>query len=227
LFTSEGCSSCPPADELLGKMDAQTFPSVELVVLEEHVDYWDHDGWRDPYSSADFTERQKLYGERLHTDEVYTPQMIVDGKQQFNGSDSAKAGSALKAVSTDAKRDVRISAVAIDGGTVSAHLACPGGNAAGGTHVLSVFAVVALSHAETDVKSGENSHRHLTHTAVARTFTRVVKLKPGEALDRDVRLKLDAGSDPRSLDPKNLRLVVFLQDEGTMKVYGAAVKAVE
>ena len=90
LFTSQGCSSCPPADRVLAQLDQQPLPGIEFVVLSEHVDYWNRLGWNDPYSSAALTARQQRYGQRFSLDGVYTPQAVVHGQTQLVGSDSAK-----------------------------------------------------------------------------------------------------------------------------------------
>src|SRR5882724_10951247 len=101
LFTSEGCSSCPPADLLLSRLQqSQPIAGVEVITLSEHVDYWNQLGWTDPFSSASLTERQRQYTAVLRGDGVYTPQMIVDGKIGFVGSDRQKA---LPAIAEAAK----------------------------------------------------------------------------------------------------------------------------
>lgn len=101
LFTSEGCSSCPPADQLLAQIDPHA------VVLSEHVDYWDHDGWKDPYSSNQFTRRQESYGHGFGV-EVYTPEMVVDGAAAFNGSDARRAQAELEKAEQHKKADVKL-----------------------------------------------------------------------------------------------------------------------
>src|SRR6478735_943930 len=109
LFTSEGCSSCPPADAFLKELAA----IHGVIVLSEHVDYWNREGWTDPFSSASFTERQQQYAQRLAS-EVYTPQMVVDGRRQFIGSDRDAAHAPKTAMAVNARLDGSRLAVHVD-----------------------------------------------------------------------------------------------------------------
>src|ERR1044072_3572695 len=111
LFTSEGCSSCPPADALLERLDrAQPVAGAQIIVLSEHVDYWNHIGWADPYSSPAFSARQQQYARRFRTQGPYTPQMVVDGRTEFVGSDARSAESSIRDAFGQPKVAVRITA---------------------------------------------------------------------------------------------------------------------
>jgi hypothetical protein len=112
LFTSEGCSDCPPADRLLGELDQnQPVPGAELIVLSEHVDYWDRLGWRDPFSSPQYTARQQEYASKFSRDGVYTPQLVVDGRFGFVGSDGREAVSAIQKAIREPKIAIAIANV--------------------------------------------------------------------------------------------------------------------
>ena len=140
LFTSEGCSSCPPADAMLAKLDRlQPVAGAQVIVMEEHVDYWNHDGWIDKYSSSALTQRQDGYKSRFRINDVYTPQMVVDGSTQFLGSDAKAAVHAIEEARSKPKVGVRVSAVSVDGKTVHAHFEADGLGASLGVRKGDVF----------------------------------------------------------------------------------------
>ena len=221
LFTSEGCSSCPPADELLERLDAaQPVPGVQLIVLSEHVDYWNHDGWKDPYSSAQLTERQSGYVHSLGLNTPYTPQFIVDGASELKG-DASDVAQTLQKASTAAKVAVRIRSLRIDAGSpalVQGHIEVDGGSQ---KQNADIFVVTALDHAESEVSRGENSGRHLTHVAVAQQFLKVGKFEKQKTFSQSFQLKLKS-----RIDPANIRVIVLVQEPGFGKVLGAALQTV-
>lgn len=219
LFTSEGCSSCPPADALLQKFDAQPYADAELIVLSEHVDYWNHIGWADPYSARAYSDRQSAYGNRLHLDGVYTPQMIVDGTVEFVGSSPQDAERALHKAAAESKVSIRISDVKLEGDLVKARIETASLPAS--LRRADVIVAVALNHAESQVKAGENSGRRLTHVAVVRNLVTAGSVKPGQSFAQDVAVKLD-----KKIALADLRVIAFLQEPGPGKILGAAVQKV-
>jgi hypothetical protein len=213
LFTSEGCSDCPPADALLRALDsAQPVPGAQLIVLEEHVDYWDDQGWQDPFSSHAFTVRQSEYVEHLRVKNgPYTPQMVVDGNEAFVGNDRAQAGRALAKAVEVPKLDVQISSARVENGKVLARV-----ETAAVPSTAEVFVAIAIDHAQSQVLRGENGGRQLEHVAVAKRLTAIGKVKKGETFSKDVVVPLDHPG-------QTYRLIAFVQEAGEGKVLGAAL----
>ena len=167
LFTSEGCSSCPPADLFLEKLDHQPVAGAEMIVLSEHVDYWNHIGWKDPYSAHLYSERQSVYGERFGLDSVYTPQMVVDGSSQFVGSNPALADEAFAKTLSVPKISVRLSLLSADPSGVYVHLDTGALEPSLDAREAGVQLAVALSRAESQVSSGENAGHRLAHVRLS------------------------------------------------------------
>lgn len=214
LFTAEGCSSCPPADTLLGKLEhLQPVNGAQIIILGEHVDYWDKDGWRDRFSSPDYTQRQTEYATKLHVSSgIYTPQMIVDGTDQFLGSDAQHA---LKSITTAAqapKVSLTVTNITVDGRRVSAEVSAPPFPFKGDLYAALVDPVDT-----TDVKKGENGGKHLEHAGVVRTMQRIGSLKDLAAGPR--KFNLNAPSDAV---PGSMRVVVFAQRSDMGPIVGAS-----
>jgi hypothetical protein len=220
LFTSEGCSSCPPADELLEKMDAlQPIPGAQLIVLSEQVDYWNHDGWTDPFSSPSFTERQTEYVRMLGLKSPFTPQMLVDGTNQLQIQDPQNTLKALQQAAAAPKIPLRLSSIAVDTGSpinIQGHAAADVNSL---KHKADVFVAIALDHVESQVSRGENSGRHLAHVAVVTQIAKIGKLEPGKPFDQDFHLKLKLPS----ADSTTIRIVAFAQESGPGKILAAAL----
>lgn len=213
LFTSEGCSDCPPADELLRWLDAtQPVPGAQAIVLSEHVTYWNHLGWSDPFSLDEIDERQQQYVARFKLDSSYTPQMVVDGAVQFVGNNPAKLGAAVAGAAATPKAKIEVEDAHLVGGALS--FSVRGNNNSGAT----LFAAVAQNATRSVVVRGENAGRTLRHVAVVRTM----KDFGSKATDgRPLRLSgFTASGAGKTEGP--LRLVVFLADRKTGHVLAIA-----
>jgi hypothetical protein len=206
LFTSEGCSSCPPADALLERLDAQPFDGVQIIPLSEHVDYWNHEGWSDPYSSAVLTARQQEYARRFSKDGPYTPEMVVDGRSELVGSDRGAAESAIRAAAGQPK--VAISIADEGGRTVVEVSPLP----QGAGRKAAVFVAHAANSGLQNVLGGENKGRQLKHVAIVKDLKRVGTVDNRSGFKTQIRS--DVGE----------RLIVFVQEPGNGAVLGAAMR---
>jgi hypothetical protein len=201
LFTSEGCSSCPPADQLLADLvKTQPVPGALVIGLSEHVDYWDNLGWKDPFSSAAFTRRQSGYATLAGHADVYTPQMVINGGEAVVGSDRAAALAAIgRAAAKPAP--VTIALTWKDTGHVETVI-----GAHPASSVEQVYLAVTEDGLASSVKSGENAGHTLDHTGVTRRLIRLGALKADGSL-HDVR---QIEFDPTWHRPQ-LHLIAFIQ----------------
>jgi hypothetical protein len=208
LFTSEGCSSCPPADRLLETLDrSQSVAGAPIIVLSEHVDYWNRLGWADPFSSL-FTARQQDYVARLHLDSAYTPQMVVDGRKDVVGSDERAVRAAIVQAQTQVKASIELKAQRA--GT-AADLEIDARGAGRGTKV---YLAIAEDHARSKVTRGENSGRNLSHVAVVRSLLLAGKTDDQGTFVKHLTMPLN------DANAGTLRVVVFLQNS-VSKILGA------
>jgi len=212
LFTSEGCSSCPPADAVLMKLDQlQPVAGAHIIVLSEHVDYWNNLGWRDPFSSALFTRRQSDYAHVLDA-EVYTPQIVIDGRVQLNGSDARDIQAAVAKAASKPKVPVEILQAAREGSQVVVHVTIPplpSGKS-------DVWVAVADERDQSSVAKGENAGRSLAHVAVVRSLTKAGSVSKSAGFDQTLRLPLPAANAGAS------RVVVWVA-QPVSAVTGAAM----
>src|SRR5256884_1093037 len=213
LFTSEGCSSCPPADALLQQLERwQPVAGAQLIVLSEHVDYWNQDGWTDPYSSHLFTERQNAYSDHFRLATIYTPQMVVDGNREFLGSDGRLALQACQKAAGVRKIPIRISLISAEKPShdnpvgLQAHVEADALDESYKFKQADIYVVVALNSTESQVAGGENKGRHLNHVAVVQSLTKIGSVKKGKNFAQDVHLKLDPPTDP-----ERVRVIAFVQ----------------
>jgi hypothetical protein len=214
LFTSEGCSSCPPADAILAQFDrTQPVPTADIIVLGEHVDYWDGLGWRDRFSSSDFTQRQKEYRFAFKQDDIYTPQAVVNGSAQINGTDRDRIFSAILDAAAQTI-PIQIASVQVQRNSVTFTLQ---NGPAAHAQPVSLYAALVDPADTTEVHGGENNSRTLHHAGVVRTLAQVASSS---------HMK-DLGEHPftvqlRTPAPINgMRLVVFAQTKPIGAILGA------
>jgi hypothetical protein len=184
LFTSEGCSSCPPADALLAQLALQQpIENAEVIALEEHVDYWNELGWVDPFSSRGWTDRQNDYSEVLGNGNPYTPQMVVDGRAEFIGSHSAKARQAISESARAEKTQVVL---------LPENAGKPGANSLSVKigklpevkqhDTAEVWLAITETGLHSAVKRGENAGEDLHHAAIVRNIRKIGEAKGAEAI---------------------------------------------
>ncbi|HEV2299623.1 MAG TPA: DUF1223 domain-containing protein [Candidatus Acidoferrales bacterium] len=221
LFTSEGCSTCPPADALLQRMEKQPLPGVEIITLEEHVDYWNQQGWIDPYSSVEWTTRQREYEAKAGSNDPYTPEMVVDGESRFTGSNGREAQMAIEKAVAEPKTSVSITPAPSDSKNSESFQVSVGklvGSASGND--AEVWLAITEDGLHSSVTAGENAGHALTHAAVLRSLHKIgvaAANKESDSFAGVPKVKLNS-----SWKRENLRVIVFVQDKKSLKILGAA-----
>jgi hypothetical protein len=201
LFTSEGCSSCPPADAAIADLQKE-FPR-NVYVLSFHVDYWNYLGWKDEFSNAAYTKRQQDYGEHFSLTSIYTPQAIVNGEKELVGSSKNQLHAIVEKDLSDSP-DATIHLTAMTNkSTVTVDY-----NYSSREKSVINFALVQLQ-ASSDVKRGENNGRKLHHINVVRDF------KTTEAANGKINLSI-----PEGLTSKDVKVIAYVQEAGSSKVAG-------
>lgn len=224
LFTSEGCSSCPSADELLKNLQNEQPDDRALIIpLSEHVDYWNSSNWTDRFSSAKFSQRQMQYVSALHLHEPYTPQMVVDGQAEFVGSDQDSALNFISRAAKHKKADVAIEITDLAthaSGSGSLNLKLKIGSLAGtpADPTNDVYVAITEDKLQTNVHGGENGGRTLKHTAVVRFIGKVGSVDPVDPFETHLKLNISP-----SWKPQDLSVVAFVQAHHSRKILGATI----
>jgi hypothetical protein len=205
LFTSEGCSSCPPADNLLPE-----FATIDssVIVLSFHVDYWNRGGWEDPFSNASYSERQKDYADKWKLESVYTPQLIINGAYEMVGSNKTDAINTIKKV----LNEKALAQIIIDDVTLSASSYTIKAHLEGDWKNSVVNAAVVQKQASMKVNAGENEGRKLSHTNVVRSFKQ-------ENAQKNMSLQLNI---PKDVSAENSAIVLYVQRKNDLAIIAAA-----
>ena len=209
LFTSEGCSSCPPADRNLAFLEKQQpVAKADIITLAFHVDYWDRLGWKDRFSSPLYSRRQEIYAQALNLDSNYTPQMIVDGRDEFVGSDSGKASKAISNATESAKASIEVTS---ERNQLNVKI-----TNAPEHKDATIYAAIAEDGISSRVERGENSGKTLEHISVVRELRTLGMLTSAQ---NEFELKTDLQIAP-DWNAENLKVVIFIQENESRKVIG-------
>jgi len=213
LFTSEGCSSCPPADENLARINELARKNPRIFALSYHVDYWNRLGWKDPYSDSKHSKRQRAYANAFESSRVYTPQMVINGSAEFNGSNQRASDKAVNiAMQLNPTAEIAINS------TVSKQ----GIHIAWNTRGIDPNDVINLALVQNEgrqsITNGENANRNLRHINIVREFETVEGQKPRGRLTMEI---------PSNFDPDEFHIVGFIQSNKTGAIKNATRSRIE
>jgi len=219
LFTSEGCSSCPPAEALLKHLsEEQPIDGVQVIALEEHVDYWNHLGWTDPFSSRQFSERQEQYASTFHNDGVYTPQLIIDGSGEVVGSRSREAEEVIRRAASLPKASITLKEMSEGkNGEATFQVSVASLPSTVSSHKLELWIAVTERGLQSDVQAGENSGLRLQHAAVVRSLRKLEARDSAARFQSQVTVQVS-----RAWRRENLAVIAFLVDSSSHRIAGIA-----
>jgi hypothetical protein len=209
LFTSEGCSSCPPADRALAFLQKeQPNSQAEIITLGFHVDYWNNLGWKDEFSSDLFTQRQQFYARKFSLNSVYTPQMVIDGKFEAVGSNLGKIQQAISTAASEVKAKIDVTnqnhVLRIDISQIPIR------------EDATVYLAIAENNLTSNVKRGENAGNQLGHISVVRELKMLGKIEESsEKFSLDYQYQIDS-----NWKMQNVKLVIFIQENISRKILG-------
>ena len=218
LFTSEGCSSCPPADALISELGSST---KSVVPLAYHVDYWNHLGWADPFSSRQWSERQSEYARAMNLDGEYTPQMVIGGGWQCGGSDGtsiARAVAAARSASPLGRTSIQTSFADARSRKLQVKVSAQMLSAvATGSHVVMV--AIYENGLVSKIGAGENGGREITYDYTVRKLLPVFELDgaKGGSVSKELTIDLDP-----SWSMDHVGVAAFIQDPATLRIDGAS-----
>ena len=219
LFTSQGCSSCPPADRLLTELGMEAFGGGTIIPLALHVDYWNYIGWSDPFSSAQWSARQNEYARAMSANQIYTPQLILDGKTQLVGSsETAVRTEIARQLREDDRARVLIESFHPESEDIKASVNVSRAAGVAGRN-LALRVVLFENDLTTPVRRGENSGRTLRNDHVVRWMSNPLPLKDGsEPQTHTVTVQT-----PEQWNRLNLGIAAFVQDSSSLEISGAAI----
>lgn len=221
LFTSQGCSSCPPADRFLSELADRA--DLEVIPLSFHVDYWNYIGWTDPFSSPRWSDRQRRYAKVFGGDRIYTPQIVVAGRWEGVGSQRQEISRLLeRATAEPVLAQWNLSTELLSNGRLQLVLGANRLDPALRSKKLKCWVAIVESDLVTLVRSGENASKRLRNDRVVRYLRKVLEFGPA-AHSSDASFEIVLEDDWRR---DRLSVVVFLQDSDSLRIYGATESAI-
>ncbi|MDB5022315.1 MAG: hypothetical protein JWP78_70 [Mucilaginibacter sp.] len=209
LFTSEGCSSCPPADALVARIQKES-SNKPVYILAFHVDYWNRLGWKDVFSSSEYSARQNQYARWLKLSSVYTPQLVVNGLTEFVGSEEGNLRDAIRtSLQKPAKAELTLSGIKVESDRARAHYHIEGAT----TNAVLLVALIE-KNATTKVRRGENGGRTLSHVQIVNQL-KSLPLKNDNEDTGNIAL-------PHGFDPQKYELIGLVQNTASGEIIGAA-----